>query len=132
MTAEKAEPALVGRTILVMDDDDDVREMIAAVLRAAGAEVTEARTNAEARLRLEEPNIDVVLLDWHLADGCGSRLLETLSRERPDMAARTAIVTGDLLESTEGEIGGRPVLRKPFRPAELIEMIERILRRLER
>ncbi len=67
-----------------------------------------------------------MLLDWHLADGCAGGFLEALAAQHPHLVARTAIITGDVLDSRDREIEGRPVLRKPFRPAELIELVERI------
>ena len=129
MTDPAIPSALTGTTILVIDDDPDVRRMIATVLRTAGAEVDEAADSGAALDRLAQRRSDAVLLDWHLAEGCGSGLLATLSARYPELSERTAVITGDLLRSTADAIGDHPILKKPFRPSELIALIVRLIER---
>ena len=123
------QPPLAGTTILVVDDDPDIRQMIATVLRAAGAEACQAADGSSALDQLDRQEVDAVLLDWHLAEGCGSTLLETLCARHPELSRRTAVITGDLLRSTTDAIGNHPVLPKPFRPPELIALIATMIER---
>jgi CheY-like chemotaxis protein len=129
VTLSTTKPALAGTTILVIDDDPDIRQMIAKVLHAAGAEVHAAADGASALDRLAQQGVDAVLLDWHLAEGSGSNLLHALHARYPELSERTAVITGDLLHSTAEAIGSHPVLAKPFRPTELIALIARLIER---
>ncbi len=129
MTLSATEPALAGTTILVIDDDPDIRQMISTVLRTAGAEVHAAADGVSALDRLAQQGIDAVLLDWHLAEGSGSNLLRALCTRHPELSERTAVITGDLLRSTSEAIGSHPVLAKPFRPTELIALVARLMKR---
>ncbi len=113
-----------------MEDDADIRAMTVTVLKGAGADVTTAGSAAEAIQRVDSKRFDAVVLDWHLSRETGSGLLEALRSTNPRLFGRSAVVTGDLLSvpgQHEAERFGRPVLAKPFRPAELIETVGRLL-----
>jgi len=108
--------------------------MIATVLESAGATVLEAGSPSEAHDRLTdagpERNVDALVLDWYLRDGSGQRLFDELASLAPDLPSRTVIVTGALLPARgrhPAEQLGVPVLCKPFRPAELLAMITRLV-----
>ena len=56
-------PPLAGRNVLVVDDDTDTLELLAFVLRAAGADVRTAQSAAEARLGTQRHPPDLVITD---------------------------------------------------------------------
>jgi CheY-like chemotaxis protein len=122
-------PRLQG-TVLVVEDDVDIRSMTATILQVAGAIVYEAASAAEAMSRIDHDDIDAIVLDWNLAGETGSTLLEKLRDRHPGLLRRSAVVTGDLMSIPgrhEAERFGCPVLAKPFRPRQLIETVATIL-----
>ena len=124
------EETIRDHDVLLVEDDADIREMTSTVLRKAGARVHTAGDCEEAALRLAERGFDAILLDWNLAGSTGGGLLVTLRADYPELFARSAVVTGDLLSipgQHEAESYGRPVLAKPFRPARLLELLAGLL-----
>lgn len=119
-------------SVLVVEDDPDIRSMTATILRVAGATVHDASSASEAIDWLDSCPFDAVVLDWNLAGEKGSVLLEKLREHYPDLLRRSAVVTGDLSSTPgrhEAERFGCPVLAKPFRPRQLVETVSRILTR---
>ena len=118
-------------TILVVEDDVQVRNLLAAYLRECGFDVVEANSADEAiRLLQAEVRIDIVFSDVNMPgtmDGFG--LAQWVRRERPWLkviltsgAARTAKEAGHLCETG-------PVLAKPYDHAELERHIRTLLAR---
>jgi signal transduction histidine kinase/CheY-like chemotaxis protein len=70
--------SLRGNTVLVVEDHDDARELVAGVLRAAGAEVMTAASSAEALDRVTGKTPDVLLLDLGLPGEDGYTLLRRI------------------------------------------------------
>jgi two-component system NtrC family sensor kinase len=119
---------LRDRHVLVVDDDGDIRRMIATVLESAGACVDLAASGTEAQRTIAERRHDAVLLDWHLDDMSADAFLRGAESIRPGISERVAVMTGDLIRGTEvhdAEARGFVLLRKPFRPKELIAVIQR-------
>lgn len=129
LRAASPKPRLSG-TVLVVEDDPDIRSMTATILRVAGATVYDAASASEALSHLERNEIDAIVLDWNLVGETGSVLLEQLRERFPSLVRRSAVVTGDLLSIPgrhEAERFGCPVLAKPFRPRQLIDTVAAIL-----
>ena len=121
---------LAGASMLVVEDDPDIRQMTVTVLTNAGAAVTTASTAEEGLECARSRDFDAVVLDWNLADSTGALLLESLSAERPALFEHSVVVTGDLLSipgQHDAERLGRPVLAKPFRPSKLVAKLAEIL-----
>jgi len=114
---------LDGLTLLVIEDDADIRLMTSAVLRGAGALVAEAASGHEAQQQLAAQPINGVILDWNLLDVSGEDFLGSLKQQYPAVWAHCLVITGDLMRSGDCHVAtnmGRPVLAKPFRPAQLL------------
>ena len=122
-------PRLSG-SVLVVEDDPDIRSMTTTILRVAGATVQDAATASEAMACLDRGSFDAVVLDWNLAGETGGVLLERMRDHHPNLLRRSAVVTGDLMSIPghhEAERFGCPVLAKPFRPRQLVETVAGIL-----
>lgn len=122
---------LSNASVLIVEDDPELRRMIALVLAGAGAAVEEAGSGGEGEQILGNRAIEIVLLDWNLLDMPATEFLDRAEQTRPGTTARCIVVTGDLIrrgELHEAERRGLPVLRKPFRPGELIDAVKRALR----
>lgn len=127
--AASGRPRLSG-SILVVEDDPDIRLMTASILRVAGATVRDAASATEALSCLDNATFDAVILDWNLAGETGGMLLEKLRERQPGLLRRSVVVTGDLTSIPgrhEAERFGCPVLAKPFRPRQLVETVAGIL-----
>ncbi|WP_336923317.1 PAS domain-containing protein [Aquipuribacter sp. SD81] len=114
-------PAGPGPTTLVVDDDPDVLDVVAATLRAAGHTVLEAADGDKALLlaRAMGPSLDLVVSDVHMPGTDGRTLRARLARERPDLPV--------LLVSGRGEEVDGPFLAKPFRPRALLAAVRELL-----
>lgn len=127
--AASPRPRLSG-SVLVVEDDPDIREMTSSILAVAGAGVSGASSSAEALTRLEAGDFDALVIDWNLAGETAGVLLEALRDSRPHLLRRSVVVTGDLMSIPgrhEAEQFGCPVLAKPFRPRQLVEAVAGIL-----
>ena len=98
---------------LIVEDEPSFLSALATLVRAEGFEVEEATTLAEARPLLRDFHPDVLLLDLHLPDGSGVRLLE----ERDlDPAPESILITGQASVETAVEAlrsGASDYLTKP-------------------
>src|SRR5579862_6689873 len=82
MSSELASSGLLGRRILVVDDDADTREMLAVILESSGAVVTTAQSASEAIAICAELRPDLLISDIGLPGEDGFSLVRRL-REQP-------------------------------------------------
>jgi len=117
--------------ILVVEDDDTVREIQSAVLQGAGFAVDMASTLKEARQRWTSARYDVVLLDLSLPDGNG---LSAIPEIRDRTTAGVMVLTSSHRESERLaglESGADDYLHKPIHPRELIARVRNLVKRLQ-
>ena len=116
--------------ILVVDDDPEIRKLLARYLESQGFRVLLAATCADLRERLSTNKIDLIVLDVMLPDGSGLDLCRDLRGER---SAIPIILLTALKEDVDRiiglEIGADDYLGKPFNPRELVARIRAVLRR---
>jgi DNA-binding response OmpR family regulator len=120
--------------ILVIDDEAAMRRMIGRVLSGAGHEVLESEDGVDGlrKFRAEAPAIVITDIIMPHRDG-----LETI-REIRDAKSKTGIIAisgggigdGALYLSISEEFGADAIVQKPFRPAELIAAVDKVLERL--
>src|ERR1700722_13285747 len=126
-------PAAEPRHLLVVDDDDRIRELIKEYLTRAGFRVSAAPDAAAARNLVEQLAFDLLVLDVMMPGEDGFAFARWL-RGRPGEMGRTPmlILTARGLpdDRIEGlSLGVDDYLGKPFEPQELVLRIEAILRR---
>ncbi len=114
-----AKPAGHVGGVLLVDDDDDVRAVAAAMLRDAGHSVIEAGSGGAAleHLSRDNPHIDLLVADIAMPGMSGSKLAQIARQSRPDLAILFISGFADLAADGEGTPG--PLLQKPFRAEEL-------------
>lgn len=118
--------------VLLVEDDDGLRSLLARVLRSRGYEVTEASDGAEALRLATTPGTtppDLVVSDVRIPRLDGASLARQLERAHPRLPV--LFITGhpDDLDA-DGTLDGRPVLTKPFTAVQLLHAIrERLARR---
>jgi two-component system OmpR family response regulator len=116
--------------LLVVDDEENLRSMLAAALRHHGYEVTTAENGREALQLVAEQHPDLMLLDVMMPDLDG---FEVCRRLRAD-GDRTPILFLTARDSTDDKVrgltlGGDDYLAKPFSLDELVARSEAVLRR---
>lgn len=118
--------------ILVVEDDADINNLLAKMLRQADYQVTQVYSGSEAALRLEHESPDLILLDLMLPGMSGEALLEKLRGELGCdapviiLSAKTAV--GDKVGLLK--LGADDYITKPFEPEEVLARIEAALRRV--
>jgi len=122
-----------GRHLLIVDDDDRIRELLKEYLTRAGFRVTAASGGAPARKLIDSLAFDLAVLDVMMPGEDGFSLTRWL-REQRGPAGRTPVLMltargepGDRIEGLK--LGADDYLPKPFEPEELVLRIEAILRR---
>jgi CheY-like chemotaxis protein len=116
-------------SILVCDDDGDVRSLVGKFLREVGYTVWEANNPALALqiLQREQP-IDLLLVDYALPEMNGPTVIDRARACQPGL--KTLLITGHAEALRNIGALGIPVLAKPFRVAELSRWIAEILNEL--
>jgi len=119
-----------SRSILLVEDFDDARELYAMCLRAAGYDVTEVSTGEEAIRATHERHIDLILMDMALPGIDGWEATAILKRDertrRIPVLALTAHALRDERERM-AEIGCDGFIAKPCLPPDLLRAVERTL-----
>jgi DNA-binding NtrC family response regulator len=115
-------------SVLIVDDDSDVRRMLSSVLEDDGYSVEAVDNGRDAIKTCGRLPFDVALVDINLPDVKGTALLHELKRIQPRMV--NVIITGDpsvenavkaLYEKADGFI------TKPFDPQELLDTVRRLI-----
>ena len=118
------------RTILVIDDEADIRETLADILVAAQHRVVTVASGREALQHMAVEHYDVILTDVRMPDLDGRALYQEIERRWPGRGVRVVFVTGDTLASTLREFvseSGRPVIEKPFLPSEVRRVVAELV-----
>lgn len=124
----------MSATILTVEDDDAVRQMLVMALRRGGYAVSEAENAAAARIAIYEQRPDLVLLDWMLPDMSGIELARALKRDPStrDLPIIMLTARGEEADRVRGlEVGADDYVVKPFSPHELLARIKAVLRRTQ-
>ncbi|MDA4845724.1 hybrid sensor histidine kinase/response regulator [Hoeflea poritis] len=119
-----------GVRALVVDDEVEVAELIAEILKKEGFRVTLAHSGDEAVERLGEERYDLLLSDLNMPSLDGRGLYETIRDRHPYLIDKTAFITGDTMGAASQSLlreSQRPHLEKPVSPAELRELVYGIL-----
>jgi signal transduction histidine kinase/CheY-like chemotaxis protein len=123
-------PANAGHTVLVVEDEEPVRALVARALSNAGFTILQAGDAPEA-LRVaadHHEHIDLLLTDVILPGQSGPELATTLSGLRPTM--RVLYMSGytDDAIVRHNVSAGMPLLSKPFKPDDMICAVRRLIR----
>ena len=127
---EVASGSLRGRTVLVVDDEQLVREAVTRMLARIGVRPITVETGAEALRRLERDAsvVDVVLLDMMMPEMNGEETFEEIHRRYPSLP----VILSSGYDEVEGS--GRAAghglagfIHKPYRLGELQRVLERVL-----
>ncbi len=126
----------MSATVLVVDDEQGIREVLRAYLADAGFRVLEAATGAEALRLAEGEDVRLVLLDLGLPDVDGLEVLRRLraSTDRPTAEVYVVVVTAraEEVDKIVGlGVGADDYVTKPFSPREVVARVQAAVRRLD-
>lgn len=107
---------------LVIDDDDDIREMLEAFLETAGYEVDSLRDGIDA-VELKK-DYQVILLDLKMPIFDGERLTDYWKLTRPDVLGRVILLSGYSRLASARDFGTFAVVEKPFDYRVLLTTVE--------
>ena len=119
-------------TILIVEDEPDIQELIAYNVQRAGHEPLKAASAEQALAIVREALPDLVLIDWMLPGMNGVELARSLRANRRTESIPLIMVTARGTEQDKLEglgIGADDYMTKPFSPAELNARIKAVLRR---
>ena len=123
----------MSRTIMLVEDEAPIREMLKIVLEQAGFSVNEAEDFDIALEKMVEPYPDLVLLDWMLPGGSGVQLARKLKEHEftRDIPIIMLTARGEEEDKVRGlEAGADDYITKPFSPKELVARIKAVMRRV--
>ena len=123
---------MVGRSILIVDDEAPIREMIAVALEMAGYDCLEAENSQQAHAIIVDRKPDLILLDWMLPGTSGIELARRLKRDEltGDIPIIMLTAKGEEDNKIQGlEVGADDYITKPPSPRELVPRLKAVLRR---
>lgn len=124
---------MARKTILIVEDEKPIREMVAFALGRAGYDLVEAGDVSEAFEQLSHKLPDLVLLDWMLPGASGIEFARRMKRDELTRDVPIVMLTarGEEEDKVSGlEAGADDYITKPFSPRELMARIKAVLRRV--
>ena len=121
---------LSGHSVLVVDDEEGIREIVCEGLRARGMKVDTAESCEDALSLLAAGSYEIVLCDFNLSGMSGERFFEQIRGKHGDSAPRFVLMTGELLDAPRAEElqrHGAVILQKPFDLRKLAELLSGML-----
>jgi len=127
---EKTSPG-PGGSILVVDDEETILELLLALLEGSGHSVETAGNGREALEKIRRSDFDVIISDLKMPDMGGQKLYEAVSELKPHLLQRMVFSTGDTVNPTTQAFfqkTGNPYLSKPFKLEEVDDLVAQVLR----
>ena len=119
--------------ILIIEDDTDINNLLAKIMRRQGYEAVQAFSGTEGKLRLELEQYDLLLLDLMLPGMMGEELIGEIRQTDPDLPIIVLSAKSGLEERVEVlELGADDYMVKPFAAAEVEARVAGALRRSTR
>jgi two-component system alkaline phosphatase synthesis response regulator PhoP len=117
------------KTVLLVEDDDSVRQLVRLSLERHDFEVVEASGGAEGLDLVDRHRPDAVVLDLMMPLGAGDRLLTELRAGPKTERIPVVVVSGkpDVGDEVIGLVGRENFLVKPFDPEALIERVKAVV-----
>ncbi|RCW81784.1 response regulator receiver domain-containing protein [Halanaerobium sp. DL-01] len=122
----------MNKKILIVDDEKNIRLTLKTALKNAGYEVETAVNGEDGLAQVKEDEFPVILLDMKMPGIDGIQFLQELNNK--EIETKVIMITGYGSVETAVEtlkLGAIDYLRKPFKPEEIIEIVEDVFKRYE-
>lgn len=121
--------SLQGVRILVVDDEEMLREVVVELLQQKGCVVSEASSGNKAFEKLKAEDFDVLLTDVRMPDGDGLRLIQRLCDELPHRRPQILVCSGfsDVTTEMVRDLRIARILQKPFTMTELVDILMKLI-----
>lgn len=119
---------VAGEQILIVDDEEVIRDVCLQILRDDGYRVMAASSGMEALRLVSEQVFDAVITDIMMPDMSGLELLEIIKRTSLDISSIVITGLGTFEMATQSDrLGAREFVVKPFTPDELSNAVRKAL-----
>ena len=116
------------RSVLIVDDDAQIRSLLADLLKENGYATQPAKTAAEATTQIAKQRPDLVMMDVKLPDQDGLDLLKAIKREHPELDIIVMTAFGGSSSAIKAmEVGAYDYVTKPLFPDEILVTIRKAL-----
>ena len=125
---------MTTRTILIVDDESAIRDMLRIALEMAEYKCLEASNAQDAHALIVDEKPDLILLDWMMPGTSGIELARRLKRDEVTANIPIIMLTakGEEDNKIQGlEVGADDYITKPFSPRELVARLKAVLRRAD-
>jgi two-component system, NtrC family, nitrogen regulation response regulator NtrX len=109
--------------ILVVEDDDDIRDYLETALVEGGYEVDVVATAEDARALMMKRRYTLVIADWWLSDGTGLMIVD----EAVNRGAKTFLLSGYVTELFGDTARRQSLLKKPIAPREFVAAVQQAI-----
>ncbi len=114
--------------ILVVDDDEGMRENLSELFTSLGYDALTATNTPEALARIRASEFDLILTDYKMPGPTGAELIESARKIRPGMRAVLMTAFGDTFTEAESvRRGASGYIMKPFEADEVADLVKRAL-----
>jgi len=127
-TQQTDEAPVTAAHVLVVDDEQPIRELCARVLARAGYQVTVAPGGVEALQLIKDGTFDLIVCDLRMPVVSGLEVLEAAKALRPNIAV--VLITGfgtSEMTARALQSGADRIVTKPFSPKELLDAVHKSL-----
>jgi DNA-binding NtrC family response regulator len=119
-----------NRSILIVDDEKNIRLTLSQALQPIGLRVDTAVNGEDALEKINKEEFNLVLLDFKMPGMDGLEVLRRLKEMRPRMQVIIITAFGSIESAVEAmKIGAVDFIQKPFSPDEIRELVSRVLTR---
>jgi DNA-binding response OmpR family regulator len=121
---------MIVATILIADDDANIRKLMSLYLRKEGFEIKEASDGVKALFIVENSRVDLVILDIMMPGLDGWDLCREIRRWDTNLALLMVTAKAESAHKVKGfQLGTDDYLTKPFDPIELVMRVKALLKR---
>jgi CheY-like chemotaxis protein len=112
-------------TVMIVDDEEDLRDVIAFDIEDAGFKILTASSGNKAIELLAKHKVDIIVSDIRMPDGDGVSLLNSIRKTEPNLPVVFFVSAfADISESSAKNLGAKALLKKPINPDELISQLK--------
>lgn len=120
---------MAPRTVLLLEDNDSVRELLKVLLETEGYSIIEAANGKDGLDKAESLNPDLMILDLMMPGVDGESVLRTMRRHSRLSKVPVLVVSGkyESLQNLRDLIGEENIFPKPFEPSKMLDRIGELI-----